>query len=66
MMRPGAVMRFAVALFALALAWGSPAAAADFSNWAAIVVAGVFASMVWSVVLTALALRLLLRLLGHA
>jgi hypothetical protein len=32
----------------------------------AIVVAGVFASMVWSVVLAALALRLLLRLLGHA
>lgn len=40
MMRPGAVMRFAVVLFAWALAWGSPATAADFSNWAAIVVAG--------------------------
>ena len=38
MIGPGARMRFVVFLFALLLA--APAAAADFSNWAAIVVAG--------------------------
>jgi hypothetical protein len=33
-------MRIAFVVFALALAWLSPAVAADFSNWAAVVVAG--------------------------